>query len=593
MVTLAINGQYVVIDGSEMKITKENPRFNAADSYSLDVVLPMSAAENQTVFGSLHRQDVSKHTQTMQAVLTADNRVIIYGIAKVTSVTQDSVKVQLIGGSAGMGVRSDNKKTYIDEIEFPNIKNDIGNGLIISSNQGTFMGYPGRYAFMPTADDKDRWKNLPLASTTTWGWPVNGANALSKLAIQPNLMYVFQYVMRHCGYIVRTNALPAWTEHIYIASSRGTKHIEKALPHWTVQELISEMEKFFGCTIHVDETSGYIDILTGAIDHLEVVEHEIVDEYETEITDGNDGEGKIGGNLEYNFPNNNHDVDCLSDDIKSAFVTLEYQDKATLALAFSTMTTSQKNKFLFHCPVGTYIYHDGKMFSVDQFGMWKRSDSDDSTELKICPVAMKSVEVKNIYSHTTAGGEVVNTVNIFMPVIDNPCGDAVGEHLRRIDKNDDDDWDDGEDTESIEGVLFGDEQIDNGEKEDRMQVMFVDDQQHHVKIGTDTDYHTLPIPQAYTDINMQDDNNGADGFSSWSLALRESEATSFIGQLHDEDYSVIDTAENVFRFLADDIPDINCIFLFRHKRYLCSKLEITITEHGVSPIKTGYFYEMT
>lgn len=593
MVTLTIDGKYVVTDGSELKITKENPRLKTSDSYSLDVVLPMSAPENKAVFGNLNRMDVAKRVATMTAVLIADNRTIIDGIAKVTSVTDENVKVQLIGGTEGMGIMPDESKTYIDEIDFPDIKGDIGNGFIPGSAAGAFMGYPGKYAFMPTADTDGKQKNIPLASSTTgWGWPVNAANPLSKLAIQPNLLYVFQYVMNALGYSVNSNALPAWVSHIYIASSRGTKHIKNALPHWTVQEFIDEFEKFFGCTVVVDETSHTIDIQSGDIGSLPSVKYDVVDEYETEITEDNEGNGKMGGNLEYSLSSNDHEVDCLSDDMKSAFVTKEYETKAALVLNFLSLTREQRAMFFFHCPVGRYIYHHGVgstgLMAVDQFGAWDRTESEERTALKICPVAMKMEEVKSL---THGSGEDIEYGQVFMPVLGNPCGDVQGEHLRRIDKNEDDDVDESDDV-SIEDVLFGDEDIPDGEKEDRMQVMLVDDNAHHVVVGRGSSTTTYLFPLAFTDKIMVDDRNGSDGYESWSLTLRETEATSYIGQLQARDYTVIDTAENVFQFLCDGMPDISAVYIFRHKRYLCAKLDITITERGIAPIKTGYFYEL-
>ena len=586
MVTLTIDGKYVVTDGAEMKITKENPRLKTSDSYSLDVVLPMSAPENKAVFGNLNRMDVAKRVATMTAVLIADNRTIIDGIAKVTSVTDESVKVQLIGGTAGMGIRSDAKKTYIDEIDYilpPHT-------TVFSSEEGTVPGAVGLYTYMPVATPEGVFRNLPKSiKENSWSLRQTGGRA-NVPAPQPNLLYVFQYVMESFGYTIRDNYLPTWAQHIYIASAGLSYSFRGALPHWTVQEFIDEFEKFFGCIVVVDETSHVIDILSGNIGNLACVEYEVVDEYETDITDENEGNGKMSGNLEYDLSGNDHAWDCLADTLKDAFGTKEYESYYDLSQDFYNMTLIQRQQYFFHCPNGTYICRNEILFQVDQFGALKRTESDESTSIRICPVGM-GLKDFTINDRALDVNDKV-TATVFVPVLD-----GHNEKTKQTQEERTSAQAQAQNNGTIEGVLFGDDEVPSkGKKEDRMQVMFVDDNVHHIsgKVGSDTTDTRLQMPQAFTDFRLSDDVNttGTGDCEPWSFAFRGTEATSYIGQLQQRDYSVIDTAENVFQFLSDGLPDISAIYIFRHKRYLCSKLEITITEHGVSPIKTGYFYEL-
>lgn len=584
MVTLTIDGKYVVTDGSELKITKENPRLKTSDSYSLDVVLPMSAPENKAVFGNLNRMDVAKRVATMTAVLIADNRTILDGIAKVTSVTDETVKVQLIGGTAGMGIRSDGNKTYIDKIDYTLPSHTP----VVSSEDGVVPGYAGLYTYMPVATTQGNFRNLPKSIKAN-GWSLTQSGGRMNIpAPQPNLLYVFQYVMGSMGYTIRTNTLPSWTQHIYIASAELSYSFRGALPHWTVQEFIDEFEKFFGCTVVVDETSHIIDILSGNIGNLTSVEYDVVDEYEADITDENEGNGKMSGNVEYDLSGNDHEWDCLAESLKESFETKEYESYYDLSQDFYSMTLAQRRKYFFHCPKGTYICRNEVIFQVDQFGMLKRSESDDSTSLRICPVGMGLKEF-TINEHALDINDKV-TATVFVPVLD--------AHNEKSEKSDRTSAVELQNNGTIEGVLFGDDEVPGKEKEkeNRMQVMFVDDNVHHIfgKVGNDTTDSLLQMPQAFTDIRLSDDINGLGSveYERWSFAFRGTEATSYIGQLQAKDYSVIDTAENVFQFLCDGMPDISAIYIFRHKRYLCAKLDITITERGIAPIKTGYFYEL-
>lgn len=584
MTTLTINGKHVVTDGAELKITKENPRLKTSDSYSLDVVLPMSAPENKAVFGNLNRMDVAKHTAVMDAALIADGHTIVYGIAKVTGVTDDSVKVQLIGGTAGMGIRSDASKTYIDKIDYTLPSHTT----VLDSDDGDVPGAVGLYTYMPVANTSGNFRNLPKYIRTD-GWSLKNSSGRSNvLAPQPNLLYLFQLVMKEMGYTIRTNTLPTWAQHIYIVSRGLAYTFRGALPHWTVQEFIDEFEKFFGCIVVVDETQKVIDIVSGNTGSLSVVEYEAIDTYETDITDENEGNGKMSGNLEYNLSGNDHEWDCLSEDLKEAFSTLEYDTYYDLSHAFYDMTLAQRQQYFFHCPKGTYICRNEVLFQVDQFGKLKRTESDESTSLRICPVGMGLKDFV-INEHALDINDKV-TATVFVPVLDD-----AGEKSKT--SSDRTSAAQATNNGSIEGVLFGDDEVPTKKKDDRMQVMFVDDNVHHIfgKVGSSTTDSLLEMPQGFTDIRLSDDVNGlgAVEYSSWSFAFRGTEATYYIGQLHERDYSVIDTAEHVFDFICDGVPDISSIFIFRHKRYLCSKLEMTVTDKGISPIKTGYFYEMS
>ena len=55
----------------------------------------------------------------------------------------------------------------------------------------------------------------------------------------------------------------------------------------------------------------------------------------------------------------------------------------------------------------------------------------------------------------------------------------------------------------------------------------------------------------------------------------------------------IDTrAEHLFQFLDNIDGDPTVPYLIRGKRYACHKLEFTIDENGINPLKKGYFYEI-
>ena len=45
-------------------------------------------------------------------------------------------------------------------------------------------------------------------------------------------------------------------------------------------------------------------------------------------------------------------------------------------------------------------------------------------------------------------------------------------------------------------------------------------------------------------------------------------------------------------FPFDGKPDPKKIFVIRNRKFICDRIEMNITGEGISPMKTGYFYEV-
>lgn len=104
-------------DNSSIKLTVENPYFTKTSSYTYEVELPLSIIENRRIFGNINRMDVSKEGRTFEAVIIADNVTLLAGLAHITSVNEESVKVQLLGESAAYNYGNKMENTYIDELD--------------------------------------------------------------------------------------------------------------------------------------------------------------------------------------------------------------------------------------------------------------------------------------------------------------------------------------------------------------------------------------------------------------------------------------------------------------------------------------------
>lgn len=80
----------------------------------------MEIDANRRLFANVHRLDVKKTATTFeQCLLYVDNRLVMQGKGIITAITNDTVKVQIVGGKSRIKYNSKFENHYIDEIDFP------------------------------------------------------------------------------------------------------------------------------------------------------------------------------------------------------------------------------------------------------------------------------------------------------------------------------------------------------------------------------------------------------------------------------------------------------------------------------------------
>lgn len=118
MIQLFLDGHAAIpTDSATIKLTVENPYFTKSTSYTYDVDLPLDIGENRRLFGFIGRIDVKKEARTFSARLFVDNVCVLAGTAHITSITEKSVKVQLLGSAASYNYGNKMEDTYIDELD--------------------------------------------------------------------------------------------------------------------------------------------------------------------------------------------------------------------------------------------------------------------------------------------------------------------------------------------------------------------------------------------------------------------------------------------------------------------------------------------
>lgn len=583
MTVLTLNGTQVFPAGNQtIKLTRENPYFTQSESYTLDVTLPMDILENRQFFGPLHRLERSKWQSTMTCLLTVNNKPVLSGTAKITQITEKDVKVQLIGGMSEIKFMSTENKTYIDEMEmggptltfFPNERG--GNGGVWNRNDLAV-----RYVNMPVYDETH---DLNYNETS--------------YVPQPRLNDILKEVLAECGYTLVDNPFDVipWN-CLYIASAMRTLYLSHTLPHWTVREFIEEYCHFFNCTLITDEMARTVRVIAnadffGASRQTPIVP---VDEFVVELSEEASGHSLSTDNLRFDLSNSpEHDYDIISDDLRDAAPTEEYASRAEAYAAYVGKDENERLNNIYKTPIGRWagwkldfsdigIMDELPYFTqIDVFApLIRDAESDSETSLKIVPVAM---------SEAYTVGTRTKRWTFRKPSLECPTwGDSIEGRGSLV----------SDETSTIQEYVEGDANIEKAEKEDRLQVFFVDDIEQD-SIHVDSSGHGTLNPDSrdiqavlmpFTDFLYKRNHSGK-SHRQWSLSLNPTAAEHYLGQLHQNSYSFNMKAKYCVKFLADEMPDPTQVFIIRNKRFACEKIEAQIDDQGLQQLMTGYFYEM-
>lgn len=643
MTQLYLNDTRVFMSDTKIKLTRENAYFSQSGSYTLDVQLPLNIDSNKLFFGNIERIEASKKNVKYKTRLVVDNIEVLNGSATITSISNQDVKVQLLGGYSDINFLAKFGEEYIDKIPFgeieipdgfkffreasgaPQCENTKSNIVWIrgkTSTDKTFIG-TDNYVCMPIFDET----NDKVNNQTIIKYQNDGKMTLESLCtcIQPNLLYVIRTVLQHYGYCADFNELNREPfNKIYIANVASTFWIENILPHWTVKEFLEQIQYFFNATFIFDEVHKKVNLKSN-LSYFTGDENtfSINEEYSSEISSDEDESTKSlsSSNVRYSCSDSQeHFYDCLKDELYFAYEHLNYKSKDEMITAISLLQDEDKRKYIFICPSGEFVWgtddepdvtstsgsyesgtfggHDEsstyvstkkwKLKQVNQFGPIYRKDNDSGIDIKICPVAISTEHTADYYTVkniTGTGGPFYEKrfdYHVQMPSMANELSEFLKTKYSGCA------W----------AGIYGSEEAKKTEKSiDRIEVFFVDSKvQYMNKPGvTDTD-KKIGYPMSFTDcldkaINLIDCEY-QNVHSPWSMALTNNSAEVYIGKLHNNSYHINTNVEQQIEFFADAIPDVSKIFIIKNKRYACKKIEVSIDNIGIDKKMKGYFYEM-
>lgn len=380
MTTLYLNGKRAVVDeGQALKLVRENTYFTKSGTYTYNISLPI-CPENIAIFGMLSRKDINKSEVAYNARLVVKNRDVVNGTATVTNISEDEIKVQLLGGNSELNFYNKNENRYIDELPLgtwydvagvtssdltmrsmaERIRSQFNSDVSSVGIEAAYKNLCNKIWNENTKEAPVDWVALPCVNENfdvtcnNFGiktYTDNNGNSkrcpainnLDKvyLSAQPYLVQMIERIFDNLGYPVHENCLRdnEFFMHLVIVTANNRSAIARALPHWTVAQFIEEIENLFGVVFLINESTKKTLIKSRGDyfkDNIVYIDN-ILDEYSvsmetdetTDIANANVGYAEVT------------DVyDRIDDDIREAAkVDTTYDNEADFAYGLQNLVT--------------------------------------------------------------------------------------------------------------------------------------------------------------------------------------------------------------------------------------------------------------
>lgn len=441
MIVCSLNGKTAYPSSSDkIKVTYENQFVKDSGSYTYDISFPMDIARNRELFKNVQRLDVKKTVGDFEdCKLYADNRLIISGKGTVTSITNDVVKLQIVGGKSRIKYNSKFEKHFIDEIDYPSVVLDTGINkpiydkagtgypnmdqfqwmLFIDLTTGNFVGQKDVAVISPINDETNEILANRVYLSKFSKIKINGVKFpsgkyayMTNCSVSPYLVYVLKKVMEYEGYTIKRNDLDQspWNRLVIVSACKSGK-IKNALPHWTVYKFIDELRKFFNASFVFDEIGKTVSIIaTNEMLSNDTLSYECEDAFSVEYDE--DGLDNLAtSNIEYSFDDaaNRDWREYISQSVQKSYTTKTYLSMSALMAAAENMTTKERKTTIFKCGHEYFIWadlpKDGNPETEETTeqctlcGLFnpiiRDMNSDTFQELNICPAAIYQRRVQN------------------------------------------------------------------------------------------------------------------------------------------------------------------------------------------------------
>lgn len=257
---LLIEGKHAVLKAdASFDYIAENRAFSDADDYTLSITLPLAGcAENMRIFGHLERIDFSSRHIVMEAAIV-DRDFSRHGVITVVEANEKDLKCQFLNGRSVQNFMTTFDDIYINELDLGSFPSDSLPPVVSFGD----IDHGSCCVALPWWNESaEAMNNEVIAENGSLKW-AGSTLAAGKLSYMPYLIEITKRICNQLGYtfdfsewedsgeryLLICNVLPA---------SWDIPQFARALPHWTVSEFFSELEKLLVCEIDINHRSQHI-----------------------------------------------------------------------------------------------------------------------------------------------------------------------------------------------------------------------------------------------------------------------------------------------------------------------------------------------
>ncbi len=316
--------------------TADNVLFSRREDFTLNIELPLHCPENDAIFGMIHRKDADLVNIYLDAEIIAPN-FKKSGAVVITAVTDDMVKVQFIAGRSFQNFYPKWNDTYIDLIELPKMPVWRPDNYQ-SASGGTINNGRKRPGYDEAADDPQlqyvtpaqAWQArdfiaLPWCNNTTgnvqnradrvnsqYVWHAAKDNdddteVVTGLSCQIRLYRLVEMICQAMGYTLEAQQ---WRDSVWyslyslntVPAAWGVTTWNRTLPHWTINQLLEEIEKVLFANFEVDHKNRTVKFcfLKALVEAAESVSLDnILDDFQLDVTKDDESGYVTAGNVGY------------------------------------------------------------------------------------------------------------------------------------------------------------------------------------------------------------------------------------------------------------------------------------------------------
>lgn len=561
MIRLLIDGHDAVLP-SDLSIDyfKENPFFSKNGEYSYDIDIDLNSESNRKLYASINRTDVSRRLTGRQAILLDGYRVWAIGTEVILSVEDNVAKIQIVAGNSEMNYLSGGslRLRELDLGELSVTSSQAYSGLSSIYPDAVYCCPPIYTSYNNPEEFKfDNQMDIAEGSTTY----KDG----TYISPQPYLLHVLERVISALGYSISSNVLleeERW-RRLFLVNGYRTAKVAEMLPDWSVDEFLTEVEKFFNCILIVNKEDKTIEILRTDGYYSNVQRSyigDVLEEGHKKNYEQTENTYISYKNVRYNFPElTKYKYMCLHDEVRANCSTVQ------MSHHWEYLNFVKSDACVIYKSLDYGLEFAGGQL-VDRFAAVSDGSDDEEVLLKIIPAEI----------FTGMSGTDSMAVNGFF----------MAPFARNISSEDSTDKSAGFTELATEGVRQADVPSNlyvalyMG-----WQGLFVDSTEETYQ------YADYKLPMSTVDVfNYTASAFGVQKFKDDSLTLRLQGDHGLYNSFYSNNIKVSTRIEYTFKFLTDRVLDPKSIFVIRNKAYYCKELHYTISSKGVDKVVEGTFY---